>query len=75
MRAPSETPQQGTTPVLVSRRKFLRRALVAAAYVAPVLVSYSSTVFASHCDEMMCGGADHIDDKGMVWSPGCSRLA
>lgn len=73
-------PFEGATPeaalALYSRRKFLKRALLAAAYVTPVIVSYPRTVFAAHCaKESVCGGADHMDTMGMVWSPGCSRLA
>jgi hypothetical protein len=66
------------TPALYSRRKFLKRALLVAAYAAPVIVSYPRTVFAAHCDEVSCGGDDHTRVTGgstMVWSPGCSRLA
>jgi hypothetical protein len=59
---------------LVSRRKFLKKALLTAAYVTPVVISYSSTVFAAHCSGMVCGGASHAT-MGMVWSPGCSQLA
>jgi hypothetical protein len=58
---------------LYSRRKFLKRALLTMAYVTPVLVSYSSTVFAAHCSMAACGGGSHMN-MGMVWSPGCSRL-
>ncbi|MGH7362516.1 MAG: hypothetical protein ACREJ7_09350 [Candidatus Methylomirabilales bacterium] len=73
MKEPAETRTQDGTLALQSRRKFLKRALMTAAYVAPVVLSYSSTVFAAHCNESSCGGADHI--KGaMVWSPGCSKL-
>lgn len=73
----SEAVTANGTPALYSRRKFLKRALLVAAYAAPVIVSYPRTVFAAHCDEMMCGGADHFNDQGggMFWSPGCSRLA
>jgi hypothetical protein len=59
---------------LYNRRKFLKQALVTMAYVTPVLMSYSSTVFAGHCSETMCGGTDHMMG-GSVWSPGCSMLA
>jgi hypothetical protein len=62
------------TAALLNRRKFLKKALLTVAYVTPVLVSYSSTVFAAHCTEVMCGGADHMGTAGMLWSPGCSRL-
>lgn len=77
MKEPSETHTQDGTLALHSRRKFLKKALITAAYVAPVVLSYSSSVFAAHCTggnpEATCGGADHISG-GMVWSPGCSKL-
>jgi len=74
MKEPSEAPTQGGPLALYSRRKFLKRALLMAAYVTPVIVSYPRTVFAAHCNEGQCGGADH-QRAGMVWSPGCSQLA
>jgi hypothetical protein len=61
---------------LYDRRKFLKRALATMAYVTPVLVSYSSSVFAAHCTEAACGGVNHMGMAGGgTWSPGCSRLA
>jgi len=76
MKEPIETRPQDGTLALYSRRKFLKRALVTAAYVAPVVLSYSSSVFAAHCNESSCGGADHMNTLGggMTWSPGCSML-
>lgn len=74
MKEPSETHTQDGTLALHSRRKFLKRALMTAAYVAPVVLSYSSSVFAAHCVmENQCGGADH-QNSGTFWSPGCSKL-
>lgn len=69
----SDTQQQDSAALQVSRRRFLKRALLAAAYVAPVVVSYPRTVFAAHCSNPTCGGADH-KHAGMFWSPGCSVL-
>lgn len=77
MKEPSERDTQGGALALQSRRKFLKRALITAAYVAPVVLSYSSAVFAAHCgtDEMACGGLDHFNTTTMMtWSPGCSLL-
>ena len=80
MKEPLGTRAQHGTLALYSRRKFLRKALIAAAYVAPVVLSYPSTVFAAHCagatmmqQETNCGGANHMS-MGMTWSPGCSVL-
>jgi hypothetical protein len=61
-----------------SRRKFLRRALVMAAYVTPVVLSYPSTVFANHpCPadpgKMSSSGMPEMC-AGLSYSPGCSRL-
>ena len=75
MKASSEAPRESGALALYSRRKFLKRALLTAAYVTPVLVSYPSTVFATHCGMGMtstCGGAMH--NMGGQWSPGCSTL-
>lgn len=74
MKEPSETHTQDGALALHSRRKFLKRALMTAAYVAPVVLSYSSSVFAGHCNESSCGGLDHVGSGGKTWSPGCSRL-
>ena len=80
MNQPSATRGQHGTLALYSRRRFLKKALLAAAYVAPVVLSYPSTVFAAHCAGMSwmqretnCGGANHMY-MGMTWSPGCSLL-
>ncbi len=73
MKEPAETRTQDGTLALHTRRKFLKKALMTAVYVAPVVLSYSSSVFAAHCNEGQCGGADH-QRAGMTWSPGCSQL-
>ncbi|MBI3080479.1 MAG: hypothetical protein HYY89_03770 [candidate division NC10 bacterium] len=73
MKEPSERDTQYGALALHTRRKFLKKALITAAYVAPVVLSYSSAVFAAHCTDNTCGGADH-EKNGMFWSPGCSML-
>jgi hypothetical protein len=73
MTVASEAVTTNGAQALYSRRKFLKRALLVAAYVAPVVISYPPTVFAAHCSDMVCGGSDH-KDMGMIWSPGCSLL-
>ncbi len=72
MKDSSETRAQNGA-ALHSRRKFLKRTLITAAYVTPVVLSYPSTVFATHQCGMpvmmgmeMCGG--------MLFTPGCSPL-
>ncbi len=74
MKEPNETRTQDATLALHTRRKFLKKALMTAAYVAPVVLSYPSAVFAAHCNEASCGGADHMSGAAKAWSPGCSRL-
>lgn len=68
----SETRPQDGMPALYSRRRFLKRALIAAAYVTPIVVSYPSTVFATH----QCGMKHNPNEMcmGMLFSPGCSPL-
>jgi hypothetical protein len=73
MKERSDKPLHDAALALQTRRKFLKRALIAAVYAAPVVLSYSSAVFASHCSNMTCGGMNHMD-SGMTWSPGCSQL-
>lgn len=72
MKGRSETRQQNGTPALYSRRRFLKRALITAAYVTPLVVSYPSTVFATH----QCGMMHNPNEMcmGMLFSPGCSPL-
>lgn len=74
MREPSKGATADAASALYSRRKFLKRALLAAAYVTPVIVSYPRTVFATHCDQNVCGGMTGHVFMGMTWSPGCSQL-
>lgn len=68
----SETRQQNGTLALYSRRRFLKTALITAAYVTPVVVSYPSTVFATH----QCGMKHNPNEMcmAMLFSPGCSML-
>lgn len=73
MKHASEKHRQDSATVQYSRRRFLKRALLTAAYVAPVVVSYPRSVFANHCTQQTCGGKDH-KFQGMTWSPGCSVL-
>lgn len=73
MKHESEKDQQDSTAMQISRRRFLKRALLTAAYVAPVVVSYPRSVFANHCTQQTCGGMTHMF-QGMTWSPGCSVL-
>ena len=69
----SEAPARSGTLGLCSRRRFLKKALIAAAYVTPVVVSYPSTVFATHqCGMMVMGGTEMC--MGLTYSPGCSLL-
>lgn len=58
---------------LVSRRRFLKKALMATAYATPIVLTYSSAVFASHCSQQTCGGINHMW-AGQTWSPGCRRI-
>ena len=74
MKQSREVPPQDSTLALYSRRRFLKRVLVTAAYVTPLIVSYPRTVFANHCTPQSCGGPSHMF-QGMIWSPGCSQLA
>jgi len=73
MKHESEKHQQDSTATQSSRRRFLKKVLLTAAYVAPVVASYPRTVFAAHCTQQTCGGASHMF-AGMTWSPGCSVL-
>ena len=73
MKQRAEKPHHDGALALQTRRKFLQRALITAAYVAPVVLSYSSAVFANHCNNPTCGGMEHMG-MGMTWSPGCSQL-
>ncbi|MCI0372597.1 MAG: hypothetical protein L0214_14790 [candidate division NC10 bacterium] len=73
MKERSEKPIHDGALALQTRRKFLKRALLTAAYVTPLIVSYPGTVFAAHCNNMTCGGGNHMA-MGMTWSPGCSLL-
>ena len=68
----SETRQQNGTLALYSRRRFLKRALITAAYAAPIVMSYPSTVFATHA----CGKKHDPNEMcmGNLFSPGCSQL-
>jgi len=57
------------------RRGFLKKALAVAAYVAPAVVSYPSTVFATH----MCPGEGQPkmgqeNCMGQIFTPGCSPV-
>lgn len=78
MKTSPEAPARDGNLAFYSRRRFLKGALLAAAYATPLIVSYPRTVFASHCAEDQCGGDDHVftDAMGMTttWSPGCSKL-
>lgn len=63
MKTLSETRAQNDALMLHSRRRFLKKVLVAAVYVTPLIVSYPPLVFACHCGmpgthagTMMCGG-------------------
>ena len=78
MKKALETLRQNGTEGLYSRRKFLKRALMTAAYVAPVVVSYPSTVFAFHpdCPTPMMFGMTMPNEQcmGTLFGPGCSML-
>lgn len=76
MEGPTETRARDDMVALQSRRKFLKRALVAAAYLTPVVMSYPSTVFA----HTLCGSmhtahtSTNFTCTGSTYSPGCSQL-
>lgn len=72
MKGRSDTRQQNGTLALYSRRRFLKRALITAAYVTPVVLSYPSTVFATH----QCNKPHNPNEMcmGTLFSPGCSQL-
>jgi len=72
MKGRSETRRQNGALALYSRRRFLKRALITAAYVTPIVVSYPSTVFATH----QCGKQHNPNEMcmGLLFSPGCSQL-
>jgi hypothetical protein len=69
----SDAHRVNCTLALHSRRKFLKKALLTAAYVAPAITSYPSTVFATHqCGMPPMGGVEMC--MGMDFTPGCSPL-
>ncbi len=62
---------------LRSRRKFLKTALKTAAYATPILVSYSSAVFATHVCGMMANmgmSGTVMCMGGMTFTPGCAPV-
>ena len=59
---------------LRSRRKFLKTALKTAAYATPILVSYSSAVFAAHVNCIKPPPGKPVMCQGMFYTPGCSPV-
>ncbi len=65
----------GDLGALRSRRKFLKTALKTAAYATPILVSYSSAVFAAHvCTPPPPVMNGVVMCMGMFFTPGCSVI-
>ncbi len=58
-----------------SRRKFLKKALIVSLYAAPVVVSFPSTVFATHrCMGMQKGMVEEHCMGMQVFTPGCTLV-
>ena len=56
------------------RRRFLKRALVVSLYAAPVVVSFPSTVFATHRCMGQQKGMIEEHCMGSVFTPGCTKV-